>query len=189
MYSSFNFFILPSSPTGSWDWWGMGGTLSQYYWVFVLGGAHDLCILSDLTKDYIAKKITPVLRRNLWSWGMKACKNSVLPGLDPWHLCDTGRALYPINRWSPLQFVSTSRSSNRSYSYIYYLIEVYATGIFFLSFLVLQYVQNMYLKFKLVNYIAKPMFLSSKLANLPSRMPALSRGQNDKYDVQRFGVT
>ena len=112
----------------------MGGTLSQYYWVFVLGGAHDLCILSDLTKDYIGKKITPVLRRNLWSWRMKACKNSVIPGLDPWHLCDIGRALYPINRWSPLQFVSTSRSSNRSYSYIYYLIEVYATGIFFCRF-------------------------------------------------------
>ena len=47
----------------------------------------------------------------------------------------------------------------------------------------------MYLKFKLVNYIAKPMFFPSKLANLPSRMSALSRGQSDKYDVQRFGVT
>ena len=104
-------------------------------------------------------------------------------------LCDTGRALYPINWWSPLQFVSSSRTSNSSYSYIYYLIEVYATGIFFLSFLVLQYVQNMYLKFKRVNYIATPIFLSSKLANLPSRMSALSRGQNDKCDVQRFGVT
>ena len=102
---------------------------------------------------------------------------------------DTGRALYPINWWSPLQFVSSSRCSNTSYSYNYYLIEVYATGIFYLSFLVLQYVQNMYLKFKLVNYIAKPMFLPSKLAILPSRMSALSRGQNDKYDVQRFGVT
>ena len=58
-----------------------------------------------------------------------------------------------------------------------------------MSFLVLQYLQNMYLKFKLVNYLAKPIFLSSKLANLPSRMSALSRGQNDKYDVKRFGVS
>ena len=81
------------------------------------------------------------------------------------------------------------RSSNTSYSYNYYLIEVYATGIFYLSFLVLQYVQNMYFKFKLVNYLAKPILLSSKPANLPSRMSALSRDQNDKYDVQRLGVT
>lgn len=36
---------------------------------------------------------------------------------------------------------------------------MYATGIFFLSFLVLQYVQNMYLKFKLANYLAKPIFV------------------------------
>ena len=31
---------------------GEGGELwSQYFGVFVLGGAHDLCILSDFVKD------------------------------------------------------------------------------------------------------------------------------------------
>ena len=51
--------------------------------------------------------------------------------------------------------------------------------IFLLSFLLLQYAQTMYPKFKLVNNFAKHIF---RLLN--TRMSALSRGQIDKYDVE-----
>ena len=53
--------------------------------------------------------------------------------------------------------------------------------IFLLSFLVLQYVQTMYPKFKLVNNFAKHIF---RLLN--TRMSAQSRRQIDKYDVEWF---
>ena len=51
--------------------------------------------------------------------------------------------------------------------------------IFLLSLLVLQYVQTMYPKFKLVNNFVKHIF---RLLN--TRMSALSRGQIDKYNVE-----
>ena len=192
MYSSFNFLILTSSPRGLSDWWGMGGgggVRSPNNIGFSYRAAHVAGVSWVTWWRIKLQRISPQFWDATYEVeGRKPAKIQSYRDSIP-DLCDTGRALYPINWWSPLKFVSSSRTSNSSYSFIYYLIEVYATGIFFLSFQVLQYVQNMYLKFKHVNYIAKPIFLSSKLANLPSRMSALSRGQNDKYDVQRFGVT
>ena len=47
----------------------------------------------------------------------------------------------------------------------------------------------MNLKFKLLNNVAKPFFLlllSSKHANLSSKMSALLLGQIDKYDLELF---